>query len=67
MSGSCGYIDWRVVRARYALFDGIGAVDFAMYAEIFEVEEEEAIEIFSIAAVSMGYLPLMIQPNPQRH
>jgi hypothetical protein len=53
MSASHIRFDWRVERATSALKAGT-LCSFAYYAEIFEMDEEETIEVFQTAAFRLG-------------
>lgn len=45
--------DWRVERAISAIRSG-AVLDFSYYAEVFETDEEEVIEIFHHVACELG-------------
>jgi hypothetical protein len=54
--------DWRVERATAAIEAGTFC-SFAHYAEIFEMDEEETMEVFQTAAIRLG-VPFCPGPAP---
>jgi hypothetical protein len=46
-------IDWRYTRAVCAIRSGV-VLDFAHYAEVFDTDEDEVLEIFHAAACDIG-------------